>query len=169
MLPPAHQTFTAIDFETADAPRNSACAVGLVRVQAGRIVARDAFLIRPPFDYVRFTQIHGITWDMVRDAPTFAESWPRFAALIEGAHYLVAHNAPFDRSVLNASCAAVGIAAPTLPFVCTVKLARRTWPGRPARLPSVCQHLNIPLRHHDPASDAEACARILLAAQALQP
>jgi DNA polymerase III subunit epsilon len=28
----------------------------------------------------------------------------------------------------------------------------------------VCRYLRIPLRHHDAASDAEACARIVIAA-----
>lgn len=160
------RTFTAIDFETADAPRNSACAVGLVRVEEGRIVARDSFLIRPPFTWVRFTFIHGITWDMVRDEPSFAERWPRMQAMFDGAEFLAAHNASFDRGVLNASCAAVGLVPPPQPFLCTVQLARRTWPESKANLPSICAHLGIPLRHHDPASDAEACARIVLAAEA---
>jgi DNA polymerase III subunit epsilon len=162
------RAFTAIDFETADAPRNSACAVGLARVEDGRIVATDSFLIRPPFDYVRFSFIHKITWDMVRDAPTFAQRWPRIAHMIEGVDFLAAHNAPFDRAVLRASCEAVGIETPRQPFLCTVQLARRTWALPKANLPAVCAHLGIPLRHHDAGSDAEACARIVLAAGADQ-
>jgi len=51
-------------------------------------------------------------------------------------------------------------------FVCTVRLARRVWNLHPARLPDVCRHLGIPLRHHDPLSDATACAKIVLAARA---
>jgi hypothetical protein len=34
-------------------------------------------------------------------------------------------------------------------------------PDNPA---DVCRHLRIPLRHHDAGSDAEACARIVIAA-----
>jgi DNA polymerase-3 subunit epsilon len=34
------QTFVAIDFETADRGLDSACSVGLVRVEGGRIVER---------------------------------------------------------------------------------------------------------------------------------
>ena len=40
-------TFTAIDFETASCDRDSACAIGLVRVEAGRVVRREYRLIRP--------------------------------------------------------------------------------------------------------------------------
>jgi len=35
-LPPADRPFVAIDFETADHGADSACAVGLARVEGGR-------------------------------------------------------------------------------------------------------------------------------------
>lgn len=165
-LDTSRMSFTAIDFETADSPRNSACAVGLVRVEGGQIVGRRELLIRPPFQYVRFTEIHGITWSMVRDQPTFRELWPQMRELIEGVDFLAAHNASFDKGVLHASCQAVGIAPPQTRFICTVKLARATWHLQRARLPLVCEHLGITLNHHNALSDAEACARIVLAAGA---
>ena len=52
-----------------------------------------------------------------------------------------------------------------LPFVCTMQLARQTWGVRPTRLPDVCRFLGIPLQHHDALSDAEAAARIVIAAR----
>ncbi len=158
--------FLAIDFETADYGADSACAVGLVLVRQGRIAKRVTRLIRPPRSRFHFTYIHGITWADVRDAPSFAELWPEIAPLTEGIDFLAAHNAGFDRGVLRACCAAAGLASPAAPFVCTVALARKTWGLRPANLPAVCRHLGIALRHHDPASDAEACACIVLAAEA---
>jgi DNA polymerase-3 subunit epsilon len=155
--------FCAIDFETADHGRDSACAVGLVRVEGGRITRRLHRLIRPPRSRVLFTWIHGITWEDVRQAPTFAEVWPELAEFVEGSAFLAAHNAPFDRSVLRACCRAARLEEPPLPFECTVQLARRLWRIRPTKLPDVCRHLAIPLRHHEALSDAEACARIVLA------
>ena len=41
-------TFVAIDFETADYGRDSACALALVRVEAGVIVQRAFHYVRPP-------------------------------------------------------------------------------------------------------------------------
>ena len=58
-------------------------------------------------------------------------------------------------------CAAAGLAAPALPYLCTVKLARAAWNVRPTRLPDVCRYLAIPLNHHDALSDATACASIV--------
>jgi DNA polymerase III subunit epsilon len=156
--------FVAIDFETADYGRDSACAVGLVRVENDRIVEEASCLIRPPREQFVFTHIHRITWEDVRDQPTFAEIWPAFSPLLQGTDFLVAHNAPFDRGVLNACCAAAQIAQSRHRFICTVRLARAAWGIRPTTLPNVCRHLGIGLRHHDAASDARASAEIALAA-----
>lgn len=156
--------FVAIDFETADYGSDSACAVALVRVEHGQIVERRETLIRPPRLSFRFSGIHGITWRHVKDQPTFAELWPALASILDGAVYLAAHNAGFDRKVLETCCAVAGLAVPEMPFLCTVQLARRTWRLRSCKLPDVCAHLGVPLRHHNAGSDAEACARIVVAA-----
>ena len=111
-------TFVAIDFETADHGRDSACAVGLARVERGRVVRCESHLIRPPRRQFAFTHVHGITWPMVARQPNFAELWPTLAGRLEGASFLAAHNAPFDRSVLLACCALAGLEPPALTFVC---------------------------------------------------
>ena len=101
---------------------------------------------------------------MVKDAPVFRDAWSQLSPLLDGVTFLAAHNAPFDRKVLSECCAAAGVNPPGLPFVCTVQLARRKWALKAANLPAVCRRLGIGLIHHDPASDAEACARIVIAA-----
>ncbi|MEX2647428.1 MAG: 3'-5' exonuclease [Alphaproteobacteria bacterium] len=156
--------YVAIDFETADHGADSACAVGLALVDGGRVTDTAYHLIRPPRRRFAFTYIHGLTWDDVADAPTFAELWPRIADFLARGQAFAAHNASFDRTVLRACCAAAGVAIPRKPFVCTVRLARAAWNVRPTRLPDVCRHLAIALDHHNAASDARACAEILAAA-----
>jgi DNA polymerase-3 subunit epsilon len=159
----AAPVFAALDFETADYGRDSACALGVVRVEGDAVVARETRLIRPPRSRFVFTYIHGIEWEDVADAPAFADVWRDCAGLLDGARFLVAHNASFDRGVIEACCARAGIAPPAVPFACTVRWARRTFGLRRANLPAVCEHLGIPLHHHDAGSDAEACARIMIA------
>jgi DNA polymerase-3 subunit epsilon len=158
-------TFVAIDFETADHGSDSACAVALVRVENLQIVERRVQLLRPPRSYIRFSYIHGITWSDVVDAPTFAEAWPRLKDMLDGADELAAHNAGFDRGVLHACCRRAGHPIPAQRFICSMQIARRTWRIFPTRLPDVCRRLNLALNHHDAASDAEACARIVIAAR----
>lgn len=160
-------SFVAIDFETGDSVRDSAIAVGLVRVDDGVITDERRLLIRPPQDAVRFTFVHGIRWSDVADQPRWAQRWPEVRGVLDGVDFLAAHNAAFDRGVLNASCQGAGIAVPTTPFLCTVKLARRAWSLPRARLPDVAAHLGVPLQHHDPLSDARVCAQIVLAAPEL--
>lgn len=157
-------TFVAIDFETADRGRDSACAIGLVRVEENKIAQRFYALIRPPRSQFEFSYIHGIHWHDVMDKPNFGEVWPLIEEKLVGADFLVAHNASFDRGVLNACCEAHQITPPNQPFVCTVKLARKTWQLFPTKLNNVCEFLDIELDHHHALSDAEACARIAIAA-----
>jgi len=67
--------FAAIDFETANNARDSACAVGVVIVDGGRIVDRLSALIRPPSRTFLFTHIHGLSWNDVKDAQPFDAVW----------------------------------------------------------------------------------------------
>jgi DNA polymerase-3 subunit epsilon len=158
-------SFVALDFETADRGRDSACAIGVVRVDGTRITARKHHLIRPPRRTFEFTDVHGIEWRHVCDEPSFPHVWRLCLPLLSGADFIAAHNASFDRGVLYACCDRARIAAPSISFVCTVQVARAQWGIRPTTLPDVCQHLGLALKHHDAISDAEACARIVLAAQ----
>ena len=160
-----NECFAAIDFETADYGRDSACAVALVKVERDRIVDRVYSLIRPPRSEFVFSYLHGITWDMVRDAPTFGDMWPPLDRWLAGVEFLAAHNASFDRGVLEACCRAAGLPVPPHRFECTVQMARQVFGIYPTRLDRVCGVLGIPLVHHRADSDAEACAQIVLAAR----
>jgi len=146
-LPPITSTssFVALDFETANNSRDSACSLAIIRVESLEIVSRTYRLIRPPSTHFMFTGIHGITWRDVSCEPTFEDLWHEFRPLFEGISFIAAHNASFD-------------------YLCTVKLARQTWNLNPAKLPNVCSYLCLPLEHHNPLSDAEACANIVRSA-----
>ena len=157
-------SFVAIDFETANHSRDSACSVGVAIVQGGRIVALERRLIRPPTREFLFTHIHELTWNDVRNEPSFAGVWTDLLPALADTDFLAAHNASFDRSVLHACCETHRLRPPEQKFVCTVQLARSVFGIYPTKLPDVCRHLRIPLSHHEAGSDAEACARIVLAA-----
>jgi DNA polymerase III subunit epsilon len=94
----------------------------------------------------------------------FADIWPRFSYMLKDIDFFAAHNASFDRSVLTACCEASGLKPPSEAFRCTVQLARKTWKIYPTKLNNVCDFLGIPLNHHQAASDAEACALIVIEA-----
>jgi DNA polymerase-3 subunit epsilon len=46
------------------------------------------------------TEVHGITYEFLRNKPTFEDVAPGFLAFIDGAE-LIIHNAPFDIGFLN--------------------------------------------------------------------
>ncbi len=163
---PSNGNFLAIDFETADYEPDSACAVGLVKIKGKRVIKRQHFLIRPPRREVHFTHIHGLEWEDVSSQPTFKQLWPRIKPFFKDIDFIAAHNASFDRRVLNACCKSARVKAPELPYVCTMVLARKTWKIFPTKLPDVCNRLGIDLDHHYALSDAEASARIVIESRA---
>lgn len=156
-------SFVAIDFETATARGDSACALAVSLVDGGRLSGGRTWLVRPPEnEYLKFNMmIHGIRPEDTRDAPELPDVWKEAAELI-GERPVVAHNAAFDFRVLRDSLGYHSVAWPTLNVFCSLVLARRTWPGMMSySLPPLARSLEIPLdRHHDPQQDAVACAEI---------
>ncbi len=156
--------FTAIDFETANERRASACALGVVVVEDGHIVEQRSLLIRPPeLRFNRFNiYIHGIGPQHVENEPEFCELWDELQTYLAGRHVL-AHNAGFDMSVLRGTLDLYGLDYPDLSYSCTMRIARKVWPGlHRYRLDSIADHLGIEFLHHDALEDARACALIAL-------
>lgn len=156
----------AIDFETANECRNSACALGVAVIADGCVTNTYSWLIRPPVLYFNPTNvsIHGITAEDVGGRPSFGEAWPDISRVILGPP-LIAHNASFDFSVLRSLFDAYSIDCPLIEYYCTCQLARRVWPKLANhRLTTVAEHLGIQFRHHDPAADATTCAEIAIRA-----
>jgi len=156
--------FAAIDFETADYGRDSACALAIVVVNGVKVEKKIYHLIKPPRDSFVFTYLHGIEWKHVSRKPAFEGIWRDVHAHICDVEFLVAHNAAFDKSVLHACYNLIDVEAPQKDFLCTMKLARKIWNIYPTKLPDVCRKLKIPLDHHSAVSDAMACAKIVTAA-----
>ena len=161
--------FVALDFETANRNWNSACEIGLVVVEGGRVVDTYRRLIRPTpnrFDRGNI-RVHGIRPEDVADAPTFAEIYDELLPYLTERH-LVAHNASFDIGVLTATARLYGLPKPSLTYSCTVRLARKVWPEAPRYgLGVISGFLGIELNHHQALSDANACAQIMLRANDL--
>lgn len=156
--------FAAIDFETADEKKDSACALSIVIVIDGAVSEQLSYLIRPPRPYIIYSYIHNIYWSDVAEKPVFGDIWPKLIPKLRKIKFFAAHNAPFDRSVLHACCSKASLNPPSIPFICTVQLARKIWGIYPTKLPDVCRRLKIDLNHHDASSDAMACAKIVLSA-----
>ncbi len=156
------KTYLAIDFETSDYASNSACSVGLVKFYQDTIIDTYYALIKPPKPKIYFTHIHGLTWSMLSKEQTFIEQWDSILDFCEGTDAFVAHNASFDRRILQGTCLYYGLEVPMSPFYCTLKASRKYFKLKSNNLQNVCNSLNIGLVHHNALSDATAAAKIFM-------
>jgi DNA polymerase-3 subunit epsilon len=100
----------------------------------------------------------------VEDAEEFPAVLSRLRDRIETAT-VIAHNAAFDISVMRRTCELYGLPFPCFDYICTVQVAKNTWPDlSSAKLNAVCDFLGVEFKHHDAAQDAFACGSVALAA-----
>lgn len=157
--------YVIIDVETPNSSNNRISALGLAVVEHGQIIDEFYTLINPEACFCDFNiRLTGITPDMVKDKPTFAQIWPKiFPYLTSG--LIVAHNASFDVRVLAKCIQAYQLDfSPYTEYICTCEMARQIMSqSENHRLDTVCNLLNITLEnHHCALNDARACANILI-------
>src|SRR6266498_2072967 len=159
--------FVVVDLEATGAknPPNRVIELGAYRIRQGRIVDNFLTLVNPEIPIPRFVvALTGITNEMVKRAPLFAEVAPQWLDFVSDA-VLIAHNSPFDTSFLNHEVSRVYPGHRMInTHLCTVKLSRRVVPGlMNYRLDTVAEHFSIPVAsRHRAGSDALATAEIFL-------
>ena len=158
--------FTAIDFETANSSRASACSVGMVKVRDGQMVDSAYWLIKPPLGHDEFwewnTRIHGLVAADVADAQLWTEQLPDLVTFVDG-DILVAHNAGFDMGVIAGACEATLVDTPTFEYACSLQVARKTYSLDSYRLPIAAMAAGFEdFAHHNALADAQACAAIMI-------
>lgn len=159
--------FVVVDLEATGAkmPPNRVIELGAYRISNGRIVDKFLTLVNPEIPIPRFViSLTGITNEMVKVAPVFADVAPRWLDFVSDA-VLIAHNAPFDTSFLNHEISRVYPGHRMVnSHLCTVRLSRRVFPGlNNYRLDTVADHFSIPISHrHRAGSDALATAEVFL-------
>lgn len=162
ITPPTVQATNAIvgmDFEYLITGRqDTPCQVGLVLIVEDVIVLRYSSLIYVP-ESIEGTLSYGngITREMVKNAPSFADVIKVMESICEGAT-IVAHNKSTEMSVIKKACELYQIESwlTTAIMEDTCKLMG----GK--GLQECCELHNIELKHHDALSDAEASARLYL-------
>lgn len=159
--------FVVVDVEATGAktPPNRLIELGAYKIRGGIIVDKFHSLVNPEIPIPRFVaSLTGISNEMVRRAPVFADVAPRWLDFVDDS-VLVAHNAPFDTSFLNHEISRVYPGHRMVnPHLCTVKLSRRVLPELlNHRLDTVADHFSIPIvNRHRAGSDALATAEIFI-------
>ena len=122
--------FCAIDFETANANRGSACAVGLARVRDGVLVENIGGYIRPPDDLFWFdfanTRVNGLTEQHVLRAPDWRKALAKICEFV-AEDQVFAHNAAFDWSVIIGGIAHGAFSRNYFPTVYLAPTVRSYW------------------------------------------
>lgn len=162
----ARLSYVVVDVETTGTSHglgDRITEIAAVVVKNGRIGQSFHTLINPERPIPRYiTQLTGISWGMVEDAPRFGEVSDAVRDLL-GDHVFVAHNAPFDWGFVNMELDRAGGAPLENPRLCTVRLARRLLSHLPRRsLDHVTAHYGIVVEHrHRALGDAVATAQVL--------
>ncbi|MDP9202941.1 MAG: 3'-5' exonuclease [Gemmatimonadota bacterium] len=138
--------------------------IAAVVVRNGEIVELFETLVNPQRSIPYFiTQLTNITWDMVKDAPTFDRVAPDVMRVLEG-NVFVGHNAVFDWRFLTSELSRSTGRKLGGRRLCTVKIARKVLPQLSRRsLDYVARHYGVEIRgRHRAAGDALATAKCLL-------
>jgi len=156
--------FIAIDFETANPKRVSACSIGYAAVSDGAITETGGHLIKPVGGHASFqSKIHGIKDEHTADKPEFDVLFSEIRDIFD--HPLVGHSL-FDKQVLNALSDHFGLKL-TFDYTDSSAVAKEMLPDlKNHKLKTVASHFKLPeFKHHDATEDAKACANILLRLQ----
>ena len=159
--------YVVVDVEATGAklPPNRIIELGAYRISGGKIVDSFLTLVNPEIAIPRFVMtLTGISNEMVKEAPLFADVAPRWLQFVNDA-VLIAHNAPFDTNFLNHEISRVYPGHRMInAHLCTVTLSRHVLPGlNNYRLDTIADHFSIPiLARHRAGSDALATAEIFL-------
>lgn len=163
-LPLTSLDHVVIDMETTGSDGNSdgdaIIQIGAVRITGGKITADDAFsrLVNPGGAISAGAgRFHGITDDMVSDAPAIETILAEFLDYAGNA-VLVGHNVAIDLALMNA------VERIDNPVLDTMLLSIGAFDSRRDHtLDALADHFNEPVRdRHSAPADAELAARIFL-------
>ena len=163
------EVFTAFDTETTglSSKYEKIIEIGAVKFDKNGIIDTYSVLINPEkVISSNITSITGITNQMVCNCPTFSEITPSFLNFINETK-LVAHNAKFDISFVNAELEKTpynNLRKSQCNAVDTVKVSQKVFPALTCyKLQELAKHFNIKVdAAHRAYDDARVCMELFL-------
>lgn len=155
----------AFDTETSGAyPLESEIIeLGAVKWFNGKIVDKFQTLLKPSKPLVpENIRIHGITNEMVADAPLMKDQILKFCEFIDGS-ILLAHHAPFDLGFLTLDIEKAKLKFPSNIHLCTSLLSRALLTTTNHKLQTLIKELNLTGGSaHRAYDDAYACFQVFV-------
>jgi DNA polymerase-3 subunit epsilon len=114
------------------------------------------------------TDVHGFTWEMLRDKAKFADVVEEFLEFARGAQWII-HNAPFDVAFIDEELKRINlpsVASVAADVIDTLALAREHFPGKKNNLDALCERFGVSNAHrtlHGAMLDAQLLAEVYLA------
>jgi DNA polymerase-3 subunit epsilon len=144
--------------------------IAAVEVVDRRITGRSVhYYVNPEREIdLGASDVHGLTWETLRDKPRFADIASELVEFARGARWVI-HNAAFDLAFLDAELGR--LALPATAGICesvidTLALARDQFPGKKNTLDALCERFAIDNAHrtlHGALLDALLLAEVYLA------
>jgi DNA polymerase-3 subunit epsilon len=158
------QVYVVVDIETTGgwASSDRVTEIGAVKIRNHQVMAEWHSLLNPQRSIpAKIVQLTGITNEMVRDAPLFAEVADSFMKFMDDGIF-VAHNVNFDYGFIAREYERLERRF-RFPKLCTCAGMRRCFPGhRSYSLGNLCETYVIDLEdHHRALCDARAAAHLL--------
>lgn len=156
-------TLIAFDTETSGAYpiESEVIELGAVKWQNGQVVGRFQTLLRPSKPLVpENIRIHGITNEMVAEAPFMKDEIVKFCEFIDGS-ILLAHHAPFDLGFITLDIEKSGLMFPSNKHLCTSLLSRALLATTNHKLQTLIKELGLEGgAAHRAYDDAYACLQV---------
>ena len=157
-------TYCVLDLETTglSAKTEKITEIGIMKVRNGEVLEEFCEFVNPekPIPQ-RVQEITNITDDMVKDAPTIEEMFPKVLEFIKGT-VLVAHNATFDIGFLKTVAKDLGYEF-DYTYVDTLPLARKLYPElKKHKLGKIAEYLKIKVEvAHRALDDVDTTVKVL--------
>lgn len=155
--------FIAIDFETANHKRCSACTLGISIYKNNINVDNKYFTFKPyPFEFDEINlNITGLKVSDFENLPNFEEIWDAIEPYFNNA-LVFAHNASFDINVLKQTLDIYNIPYPNFDFCCTYLMSKVKFENlQNYKLDTIANILELnTFEHHNALEDAIVCGKI---------
>ena len=155
--------FLVIDVETANSNQGSICQIGIIECKNGEVIDSWCSYINPKdvFNELHIN-IHGITHEMVKDAPTFNQIYEKLSLLV--ADKICCSYGHFDKTSISKACAINGLKEINICWINALPIARKYIDKAHVKnyqLSTIADYYGFTFKHHDALEDARACAEII--------
>jgi DNA polymerase-3 subunit epsilon len=142
----SNTTFSFLDVETTGlscATKDKICEIAILYGPINDQMIPWQTLLNPKCPIPpEVTRIHNITYEMVKDAPTFDQVAGKIVEIISNS-IVICHNASFDMGFLSTELKACGRKMPQIKIIDTLKIARERFNFNSNALGNIAVNLGI--------------------------